>query len=80
MSWAGLASRRWRICRALPEESIRALRATLKGRTLVDGQDALEVVRPVPHGNVAAAHVMAARVGVEKLPGPPCRQRDIAMR
>ena len=62
----------------LPEESIAALRATLKGRTLVDAEDAFEVERSVPHGNVAAAHVMASRLGLRALLGPACRDRDIA--
>ena len=62
----------------LPEESIAALRATLKGRTLVDAEDAFEVRRSVPHGNVAAAHVMASQLGLRALLGPACRERDIA--
>jgi len=62
----------------LPEESIAALRATLKGRVLVDAEDAFEVARSVPHGNVAAAHVMAGRLGLRALLGPACRERDIA--
>jgi Transposase DDE domain len=62
----------------LPEESIAALRATLKGRTLVDAEAAFEVERSVPHGNVAAAHVMASRLGLKGLLGPACRERDIA--
>ena len=62
----------------LPAESIEALRATLKGRTLVDAEAAFEVERSVPHGDVAAAHVMAARLGLADLLGPACRERDIA--
>jgi hypothetical protein len=62
----------------LPEASIAALRATLKGRTLVDAEAAFEVERSVPHGNVAAAHVMASRLGLKGLLGPACRERDIA--
>ena len=62
----------------LPEESIAALRATLRGRTLVDAGDAFEVQRSVPHGNVAAAHVMASQLGLRALLGPACRERDIA--
>ena len=62
----------------LPEESITALRATLKGRTLVDAEAAFEVERSVPHGDAAAAHVMAAGLGLRALLGPPCRERDIA--
>ena len=62
----------------LPEESIAALRLTLRGRTLVDAEDAFEVQRSVPHGNVAAAHVMASELGLRALLGPACRERDIA--
>jgi len=62
----------------LPEESIDALRATLRGRTLVDAQAAFEVERSVPHGDVAAAHVMASTLGLAELLGPACRERDIA--
>jgi Transposase DDE domain len=62
----------------LPPEAIEALRATLKGRTLVDAQAAFEVTRSVPHGDVAAAHVMAARLGLAELLGPACAERGIA--
>ena len=62
----------------LPEESIAALRATLRGRTLVDAEAAFEVERSVPHGDVAAAHVMAGKLGLRALLGPACRERDIA--
>src|SRR6266545_5911538 len=44
----------------LPEASVAAARLTLKGRTLVDAEAALEVERSVPHGDVAAAQVMAS--------------------
>ena len=54
----------------LPEESIEALRATLRGRTLVDAEDAFEVERSVPHGDVAAAHVMASQAGPAGAAGP----------
>jgi hypothetical protein len=62
----------------LPPESIEALRATLKGRTLVDADAAFEVQRSVPHGDVAAAHVMASKLGLADLLGPACAERDIA--
>jgi hypothetical protein len=32
----------------------------------------------LPHGHVAAAHVMASRLGLKKLLGPDCEQRDLA--
>src|SRR5258708_462655 len=62
----------------LPEESVAALRATLRGRTLVDAEDGFEVARSVPHGDVAAAHVMASTLGLRSLLGPAGRQRDVA--
>jgi hypothetical protein len=62
----------------LPPESIEALRATLKGQTLVDADAEFEVQRSVPHGDVAAAHVMASKLGLAALLGPACRERDIA--
>jgi hypothetical protein len=62
----------------LPPESIEALRATLKGRTLVDAEAAFAVERSVPHGDVAAAHVMASKLGLRDLLGPACAERDIA--
>src|SRR5215470_18598316 len=62
----------------LPPESIEALRATLRGRTLVDAEAAFEVERSVPHGDVAAAHVMASRLGLRELLGPACPERDLA--
>jgi hypothetical protein len=62
----------------LPEESIAALRATLRGRALVDVEDGFEVARSVPHGDVAAAHVMASTLGLRSLLGPAGRPRDVA--
>jgi Transposase DDE domain len=62
----------------LPEESIAALRATLKGRVLVEAEAAFEAQRSVPHGDVAAAHVLASRLGLRELLGPACPERDLA--
>src|SRR6266487_2046760 len=62
----------------LPEESVALVDAALKGATLVDAEAAFEVERSVPHGNVAAAHVMASKLGLPALLGPACRERDIA--
>ncbi len=63
---------------ALPLEAIDALRKILKGATLVDAEVAFETERSVPHGDVAAAHVMATQLGLRKLLGPAGRERDIA--
>jgi hypothetical protein len=62
----------------LPENAIAALRLALKGATLVDAKSVFDAERSVPHGNVAAAHVMAGKLGLQSLLGPPCRDRDIA--
>lgn len=62
----------------LPEDAINALRLILKGRTLIDAESGFDVERSVPHGDVAAAHVMAESLGLRSLLGAPCRDRDIA--
>ena len=62
----------------LPDGAIAALRLALKGATLVDAESAFDVERSVPHGNVAAAHVMAGKLGLRSLLGPPSQDRDIA--
>jgi hypothetical protein len=63
---------------ALPDHVIEALGRLLAGAILVNPDDAFEVRRSVPHGDVAAAHVMASKLGLAELPGPACRERDIA--
>src|SRR5919205_4525893 len=63
---------------ALPDDAITALRKILKGATLVDAQQAFQTERSVPHGDVAAAHVMAAKLGLRMLLGPACAEREIA--
>ncbi len=63
---------------ALPDNAIAALRLALKGAALVDAESAFDVERSVPHGNAAAAHVMAGKLGLRSLLGPPCPERDIA--
>jgi hypothetical protein len=62
----------------LPGEIIALVDAALKGATLVDAEAAFETQRSVPHGNAAAAHVMASKLGLAKLLGPACAERDIA--
>src|SRR5450755_1691700 len=63
---------------ALPDTAIAALKLALKGAALVDAESAFEVERSVPHGNAAAAHVMASELGLRALLGPACPERDIA--
>jgi transposase len=62
----------------LPENAISALRLALKGARLADAESAFDIERSVPHGDVAAAHIMASQLGLRSLLGPPSRYRDIA--
>jgi hypothetical protein len=64
---------------ALPAQAIADLRASLAGRRLVDTDQALEVTRSLPHGQVAAVWAMARRLGFPALLGPACPQRNLAM-
>src|SRR5512140_1317238 len=63
---------------ALPDSAIAALKASLSGSVLVDAGDMFEIERSLPHGHVAAAHVMASRLGLKNLLGPDCLERDLA--
>ena len=63
---------------ALPDSAIAALKASLSGSVLVDADDVFRIERSLPHGHVAAAHVMASRLGLKDLLGPDCPERDIA--
>jgi hypothetical protein len=63
---------------ALPDSTIAALKASLSGSVLVDADDVFEIERSLPHGHVAAAHVMASRLGLKNLLGPDCPGRDLA--
>src|SRR5258708_14164313 len=63
---------------ALPDAALEAVRKVLRGEALVAASEAFEVERSVPHGNAAAAHLMAAPLGLRGLLGPACREPDIA--
>jgi hypothetical protein len=62
----------------LPEEIIEAIRAGLAGETLVVARSAFEIGRSLSHGHLAAVSIMAERLGLAELLGPPCKERDIA--
>ena len=64
---------------ALPAEAVSAIEATLKGERLVPAADAVTITGSLPHGHVAAAAAMAARLGLPALLGPAGRQRDLAL-
>lgn len=73
----------------LPAETIELIRRSLKGERFVpvglaglvasEGLDAngLRIMRSLPHGDAAAAAVMAARLGLADVIGPACRDRDL---
>jgi hypothetical protein len=64
---------------ALPDHVIDLIDAGLKGQQLVPAGDAVTITRSLPHGDVAAVHAMAARLGLPALLGPAGPQRDLAM-
>lgn len=63
----------------LPAEAIDAVRSVLRGERVVRADDAFDIVRSLPHGDVAAVWAMARQVDLAKLLGPPSRERDLAM-
>src|ERR1700736_3399621 len=65
----------------LPEAVADSIEAALKGTTLVPAAQAqtVTITRSLPHGHVAAAHAMAVKLGLPKLLGPACPQRDLAL-
>ncbi len=66
-----------------PQERIAGLKALLKGGTVVPhGQEAIAIVRSLPHGHVAAALGMARKIGLDRLLGPDgnrCRDLVLAL-
>jgi DDE family transposase len=65
--------------KVLPEASIAAVEATLKGQALVPAEQACTIVRSLPHGHVAAVTAMAHTLGMPALLGPAGRARDLVL-
>jgi len=63
--------------KALPEDAIAAVEATLKGQQLVPAGSEFSIIRSLPHGHVAAVAAMGRQLGLPALLGPPCRERDL---
>lgn len=63
---------------ALPDEAVEVLRKVLAGTAMVEADSLFTIERSLPHGDVAAAHAMASKLGLQKLLGPACPQRDLA--
>jgi transposase len=65
--------------KALPEDALAAVEATLKGRRLVAAGTEFSIARSLPHGHVAAVAAMAHKLGFPALFGPSCRARDLVL-
>ncbi|MHB8247058.1 MAG: IS1634 family transposase [Acidimicrobiales bacterium] len=63
----------------LPPETIALIRESLAGKTHIEAGADWEIERSLPHGNVAAVWAMAQELGLAKLLGPPCAERDLAL-
>ncbi|HXZ73902.1 MAG TPA: IS1634 family transposase [Streptosporangiaceae bacterium] len=76
----------------LPAETIELIRRSLKGETFVPASDAIDqternglgengfrILRSLPHGDAAAAAVMADRLGLWDVIGPAGRERDLVV-
>src|SRR5487761_280686 len=63
----------------LPPETIALIRESLAGKSHVEAGADWEIERSLPHGHVAAVWAMAERLGLAKLLGPACAERDLAL-
>src|SRR5438046_551185 len=63
----------------LPEQAVGSIEAALQGAALVPAGQAMTITRSLPHGHVAAVHAMAVKLGLPRLLGPACPQRDLAL-
>ncbi len=63
----------------LPPHLIEIIRRSLKGETFLAEEEALRVVRSLPHGDAAAVYAEARALGLPDLLGPACRERDLAL-
>src|SRR5713101_5405605 len=63
----------------LPPETIALVRESLAGKRYVEAGGDWEIERSLPHGHVAAVWAMADKLGLAKLLGPACAERDLAL-
>jgi hypothetical protein len=63
----------------LPGQAVDSIEAALAGTALVPAGQAMTITRSLPHGHVAAVHAMAVKLGLPRLLGPACGQRDLAL-
>jgi hypothetical protein len=63
-----------------PEDQVEALRAVLRGDKLVPAGEGLEIVRSLPHGDIAAALGVARQIKLDRLiTGGSQRKRDLIL-
>jgi hypothetical protein len=62
----------------LPQHAVEALKKALAGVSLVDANTEFHIERALPHGDAAAVHVMASKLGFPDILGPAGRERDLA--
>src|SRR6201981_2897079 len=64
-----------------PRERIAGFKALLKGGTVIpNDQDAITIIRSLPHGHVDAALGTARKIGLDRLLGPDVnRCRDLIL-
>jgi len=61
-------------------DKIEMIRRVLKGETLVPAEEAVEILRALPHGHVAAALGTARKIGLERfLDRQPSRRRALCL-
>lgn len=63
----------------LPDEVIDVIRRALRGESFVAASERFKISRSLPHGHVAAVAAMATKLGVNRLLGPACKERDLAL-
>ena len=63
----------------LSPETVAVVRRSLAGEALVGAGEGFEIERSLPHGHVAAVWAAAERLGLAKLLGPACAERDLAL-
>jgi hypothetical protein len=63
----------------LPPETLALIRESLAGKSHVLADEAFTIERSLRHGDVALIVAMAKSLGLEKLLGPPCPERDLAL-
>jgi hypothetical protein len=64
----------------LPAEAIEAVRRVLAGETLLAAEEAFQIERSLPHGQVAAVLGTARKLGLERLLGRErTRERDLCL-